>query len=490
MSFWSHISDVVSNVVEHPLPAIESLGLMSLGVDPITAGSIVGGGNAALNGGNIGDIASGALVGGLSGYTGGEASSLVGGIAPDSSYLSNAVGGATAGATTAALTGQDPIKGALTGGLIGAGSTVISNVVGPMGQTTTYFDDGNGNQSSITYDSKGTIISGTDSTGAPLPQSSIAQANQGAKPPVTQGNPVPTEDVKNITDTITKMQAANNTPAEIAAALKTQGYTPDQVISVTGPSTADQVNQAFNDATKTTPTGKDTYTSGPVVPGNQTVDAAGNTVITQDDGSTITLNNNNQVVSTTDSSGNVTTPGTNPKLPTNTQVVTQQPTTPTTSGGQYIPTDLPPTVVLPAGQGGITSTTPGAVSPSDTTPTPAPIPLPPLVNPGANPGWMNQAVKPMYEATSPNQAQYYWGAHPYAGPDATFANYDYNAVPNAPSQPWGAHTSAVGGTQQLNINDFVSHLLNSPYYNSSYTGAAPGTPTTPGIPVVPVGAQV
>ena len=102
---------------------------------------------------------------------------------------------------------------------------------------------------------------------------------------------------------------------------------------------------------------------------------------------------------------------------------------------------------------------------------------------------MNQAVKPMYQQTSPNQAQYYWGAHPYAGPDATLANYNYNAVPNAPSQPWGAPTSAVGGTQHLDINQFVNNLLNNPYYNASITGAAPGTPTTPGIPVVPVGAS-
>ena len=443
MSFWSHISDVVSNVVEHPLPAIESIGLMSLGVDPITAGSIVGGGNAAINGGNLGDIASGALVGGLSGYAGGEANDLVGGIAPGNNYLSGAAGGAAAGATTAALTGQDPIKGALTGGLVGAGSTVISNVVGPMGTTTTYFDDGNGNQSSITYDSKGTILSGTDSTGAPLPQSSIAQANQASKPPVVDAHPVAVDDVHNITDTITKMQTANNTPAEIAAALKEQGYTAEQVIGVTGPSTSDQVNQAFADAAKASAPASP---EPPVAPPVSTVQPT--------------------------------------DLPPVAPVVPSD-------NNQYVPTNLPPTTVLPAGPGGITTPVKTTAAPTDTGPTPEPNPiyLAPLVNPGANPGWVNQAVKPMYQPTSANQAQYYWGAHPYAGPDATFANYDYNAVPNAPSQPWGAATSAVGGTQHLDVNNFVTHLLNSPYYNSSYTGAAPGTPTTPGIPVVPAGAQ-
>jgi hypothetical protein len=58
-----------------------------------------------------------------------------------------------------------------------------------------------------------------------------------------------------------------------------------------------------------------------------------------------------------------------------------------------------------------------------------------LVNPGLNPGWMNQGVQPMYGTTSPVQSQYYWGGHPYMPDYASLQNY--NNVPAAPAVPWG-----------------------------------------------------
>jgi hypothetical protein len=40
---------------------------------------------------------------------------------------------------------------------------------------------------------------------------------------------------------------------------------------------------------------------------------------------------------------------------------------------------------------------------------------------------------------------------------ADLANYNY--VPNAPRQPWGAATSAVGGTQYLNVPEFIKSYM-------------------------------
>jgi hypothetical protein len=60
--------------------------------------------------------------------------------------------------------------------------------------------------------------------------------------------------------------------------------------------------------------------------------------------------------------------------------------------------------------------------------------LPPLATPGLNPGWIQGL--PHYQAKSPVQSQYYWGAHPYQ-PGPTFDPVLYNQVPAAPVVPWG-----------------------------------------------------
>jgi len=64
---------------------------------------------------------------------------------------------------------------------------------------------------------------------------------------------------------------------------------------------------------------------------------------------------------------------------------------------------------------------------------------------GLNPGWM--APQPFYQNTTPAQAQYYWGSHPYQ-PGPTFNSQLYNTVPSAPATPWGATNAARAATSQ------------------------------------------
>lgn len=64
---------------------------------------------------------------------------------------------------------------------------------------------------------------------------------------------------------------------------------------------------------------------------------------------------------------------------------------------------------------------------------------------GLNPGWM--APTPFYQNTRPEQAQYYWGGHPYQ-PGPEFNAQLYNTVPAAPSQPWGSTQTQLSATPQ------------------------------------------
>ena len=113
------------------------------------------------------------------------------------------------------------------------------------------------------------------------------------------------------------------------------------------------------------------------------------------------------------------------------------------------------------------------------------------VNPGTNPGWLAGNVQPFYNTSSPDQAQYYWGQHqPLQG--ANNVAGQWNNVPNAPATPWGAATSAVGGTEHLDINQFTQNMMGNPQYAASASGTTPGAVSTPGTPFVahnPVATQ-
>jgi hypothetical protein len=106
-----------------------------------------------------------------------------------------------------------------------------------------------------------------------------------------------------------------------------------------------------------------------------------------------------------------------------------------------------------------------------------------LATGGVNPGYMPiPTATPFYNTYSPNQAKYYWGQHPYIPTMNDLANY--NVVPGAPAQPWGAPVSAVGGTRRLNTQQFIQNML-MPQYQAAATGSSlqypqTGAPT-PGI---------
>ena len=74
-----------------------------------------------------------------------------------------------------------------------------------------------------------------------------------------------------------------------------------------------------------------------------------------------------------------------------------------------------------------------------------------LVNPGLNPGWIT--AQPFYNTTSPVQAQYYWGAHPYVQTEADLANL--NNVPYAPAVPWGLQQPQA----PFDVNTFIAQNM-------------------------------
>ena len=83
--------------------------------------------------------------------------------------------------------------------------------------------------------------------------------------------------------------------------------------------------------------------------------------------------------------------------------------------------------------------------------------LPDLPLPGLNPGFIQ--AQPFYHDTSPVQAQYYWGNHPFMNTAADLPNY--NNIPSAPAQPWGLQQSY----QPINLAQYLAAL--------NQTGAAP-----------------
>ena len=109
----------------------------------------------------------------------------------------------------------------------------------------------------------------------------------------------------------------------------------------------------------------------------------------------------------------------------------------------------------------------------------------PTINlPGVNPGTYAQAVKPYYTQGTPIQSQYYWGKHPYAATEADLANY--NNIPGAPAQPWGAQFSAVGGNRQLNIPEYVRQNITQGAVPSGYFSQQPQYTAMPVAPTTGV----
>jgi hypothetical protein len=74
--------------------------------------------------------------------------------------------------------------------------------------------------------------------------------------------------------------------------------------------------------------------------------------------------------------------------------------------------------------------------------------VPTLATGGLNPGFVT--AQPFYNTTSPVQAQYYWGAHPYVQTAADLANL--NNIPYAPAVPWGLQQPQA----PFDVNTFIA----------------------------------
>jgi len=104
----------------------------------------------------------------------------------------------------------------------------------------------------------------------------------------------------------------------------------------------------------------------------------------------------------------------------------------------------------------------------------------PLVNPGLNPGYLGYAASlPDYQTTNPTDAQYYWGVNAPVNSEQDLANY--NKLPaGAPTTPWGAGKTAVGGQLPLNVPNFINQYITNPALTGVMSGTGAGfAPTAP-----------
>ena len=112
-------------------------------------------------------------------------------------------------------------------------------------------------------------------------------------------------------------------------------------------------------------------------------------------------------------------------------------------------------------------------------PTRQPFPIPTfngvgLVNPGANPGFVEPA--PMYGNQQPGIDQYYWGQHAYAQNMSDLANLNTNAV-NVPVNPYGNPNAVNLG--QLYPLQYPNAMSTAGAYGS--LGAAPNQAPMPNM---------
>ena len=124
------VETTVKNIIDNPLPTIETLALTALGVPaPIASGAV-----SAANGGSVEDIAKAA--GGT--YVAMQAGEAAGGALPPGTdpYIANIVASAAGGGAKAAVTGGDIVKGALIGGAAQGISDQITSTPAPGTPTT------------------------------------------------------------------------------------------------------------------------------------------------------------------------------------------------------------------------------------------------------------------------------------------------------------------------------------------------------------------
>ena len=239
------ISNAVNNIANNPTQFLVDVGMTAAGYPTWIAGAAGGAAGAAASGQNI---LKGAVTGGLTGEAGTLASDATAGLG---TTIQGAAQVAASGATGAALTGQNPLTAALTGGAIG----------GVIGYAT----------------------SGSDTPA-----------------PVETANPIPVDNTGEITPA---------TPTVLV----------DQIPNDDG--TVTNVYSNGTTQTITPQTGITSNAQGPIAPANEdygiktTVDpTTGNTTIDYGDGSSMVIDSTGKVISTADNTGSTYIPGSNPLL--------------------------------------------------------------------------------------------------------------------------------------------------------------------------------
>ena len=121
------VDNTITNIVENPLPVIETIALAEIGVPPTVASATV----SAMNGGSVGDIAKAAVssyVGEQAGSAASTAATDAGASASTAKIASSAVGASTATVTSALASGQPldkALEAGLTSGALAVGTTGV-----------------------------------------------------------------------------------------------------------------------------------------------------------------------------------------------------------------------------------------------------------------------------------------------------------------------------------------------------------------------------
>jgi len=513
-------------------------------------GAGVSGAVAAVTGGDIGDaMLAGALTGGIAGPISGAIGAVAPGAAAVGSMTNAVATGAVIGAGTAAVQGGDILEGALIGGA-GAGlgklaSNTLDDILGASTgstmtpaqdlavQTTSEFTDATSqNILNSPMFQQGTNLAGMNATDDLIQQ---AIQNGGTLPSnvILTPAPMPTADIRPI-NPVTNAFDVEDLKTGIAA----------NSPAITGNSPIDDLQNA-GDVFRAAQGGVDDTL-------NATTNVNGTRTQTFSDGSTLTTNAAGEIIEATaptatttpsttpsttpqggvgdfvDSSGNLYDQFGNPtknlagnyvdksgmvydefgnpagKLngTNNTNVdfsgVLNSNGTITRLDGSNTVIDTTGRIVeAPSGvnAGVIGGSAAGAMS----IPVQQPQPqgygespwswgeVPQIVQPGLNPGVYARYVKPMYPDAAPGQSQYYWGAQLYA-PTENEARF-YNMGTNAPAEPFGAARSAVGGTDSLDIGEYVNQFM-TPQRQQAVTGSQPefvgstGTNPLVGAPIM------
>ena len=292
--------------------------------DAVLTGAAIGAGGAVLNGGDIGDILEGAALGGITGGIAGPTAGFLGelGAGATGSLTNTLATGAVLGGGNAAVHGGDILQGALLGGLTAG---VFQTVANEFGGTTQIFDDG----STLSTDASGSVVSSTpatDGTLAPVVDLSPGNVTQ----TFDDGSTLTTNslgDVINTTNaTDTGLTGLTGTTGNTTQTFD-DGSTLTTDASGNVVSTTDaHTTQIFDDGSTLTTDSSGNVVSGTDIDGNSvnlTGGNSGTTTTTFDDGSTITYDKDGNVISTTDATdtGVITTGGTTTGTGTTTGVI-------------------------------------------------------------------------------------------------------------------------------------------------------------------------